>query len=75
MGGSYRHITNSKNELNDMSTIENLHDAGQCIRQCHALIKILSGNNKQRIYEAALQCPEIIHPENRDLITFERYWD
>jgi hypothetical protein len=71
MAGSYRHITKSDGSFNGINLLDNLGDAYEALEECYAMIKFLTGGNKEKIYKAWLKGMKMNAREN----TYEDFWD
>lgn len=75
MGGSYHHIVNSKNEFCGTELLDHLGDAHEALEECHAMIRILTGGDKNKIFEAHRAYVAETNPEYAKKMTYERYWE
>jgi hypothetical protein len=76
MAGSYRHITNGKNEFIGIDLIDNLGDAWEALEECYLMIKQLTGNDKQKIYKAWYEGVLGLSPNvNSPKFTYDRFWE
>ena len=74
MAGSYKHIVDNENKFIGIDLIDNLGDAYEALEECHALIRILSGDSKQKIFEAHRQYMTELQSDYGMKMTFDDFW-
>lgn len=75
MAGSYRHITDVNNNFRGIELIDNLGDAYEALEECYLMIKQLTGNDKQKIFEAWRDSVLAVSPNAFDpRFDFDFFW-
>lgn len=74
MAGSLRHVTNSQCDFVGMDLIENLGDAYECIEECVAIIRELSGGDRSKVAAAHWRYIESFNPGHGLDTSAEIYW-
>lgn len=74
MAGSYKHIVNKSNQFIGIDLIDHLGDAHEALEECYELIKIMSGGDQNKIYEAYIQYLKNIQSDMADKISFDDFW-
>lgn len=73
MAGSYRHITDSKNNFIGVDLLDHMGDAYEALEECWHIINILSEGDKNKICEAHLKYIQQIGG-NVDYVKSKDYW-
>jgi hypothetical protein len=78
MAGSYKHTVNSKNGFIGVDLLDNLGDAWEALEECHWMIKHLTGNDLNKIFEvhrAYVAAPDgCDNPEYAARMKAEDFW-
>lgn len=76
MAGSYKHIVDDNNNFIGIDLIDNLGDAYEALEECYLMIKQLTGNDKQKIYETWRDSVLKASPNaGSPRFTYGFYWD
>lgn len=76
MAGSYKHIVDKDNNFRGVELLDHLGDAFEALEECHAMIKYLANNDKQKIFEAYKEgYLRNVNPEAADKYKIETYFN
>jgi hypothetical protein len=74
MAGSYLHIIDHNGKYRGVDLINHLGDADEALEECHAMIEILTGGDKNKIFEAHREYVRRFNPEYAAEMTLDGYW-
>jgi len=74
MAVSYKHIVDENNEFIGTELLDHLGDAYEALEECWHMIDILSGSDKDKIFEAHLKYLERVGG-NVEYAKSKNYWE
>lgn len=74
MAGSYSHIVDKDNNFLGTELLDHLGDAYEALEECHAIIRILTGGDKEKVFLAVQKVVAEYNKEYAEQMTCEKYW-